>query len=339
MVLAAIAFSSCNKKTVEIGYSGNDISDKASIVRDKTTKKASLVIHTEGEWSLYAGNSVDQIDLNTPILIGKDKGTFEISVNDTARSYFQLVTNEGNAILAERHLPMAGGYNFRDLGGFKTKDGKFVKWGKVFRSDDLYKLTDTDLNYLASIPLISIVDFRAQSEIDLAPDKNPSSLKTNYALSITPGQLNSWEKIQSLTTAQMDSAMMNINIDFVTNPEIIEHYKTFFDLLQNQDEVPLMFHCSAGKDRTGMGAALFLSALGVDEETIMNDYLSSNNYLAEKYAPMIAEHPSLEPMFTVKKEFIQAGLNQIKKDHGSIEAYLTNVLKVNLEKMRSTYLY
>lgn len=335
-----LIFISCHKEIKkEIGFSGEDISENVSVIRDKDTKKTIFNINIDTSWALYAGSSVENIDLQYPVAEGTTKGNFPINVNDTARSYFQLITAKGNAILAEQHLPMTGGYNFRDLGGIRTTEGKYIKWGKVLRSDDLYKLTDADLNYLASIPLATIVDFRAQSEINDAPDRIPSSVRTDFLCSITPGQLNSFDLVKELTTEQMDSAMMDMNRLFVTDTIIINQYRAYFNLLQSEKDIPLMFHCSAGKDRTGMAAALFLYSLGVDEETILNDYLLSNTYLSDKYASLIAEYPRMEPLFVVKPEFLKAGIEQMKKDHGSIENYLTKVLNVDLKRMKELYLY
>lgn len=338
--LSLIVIASCNTNTMnKATYTGNDLSDKIYITRDKTTKQASLVINIPGKWELYSGSRVDNIDFSKSIAKGDSNGTYSLNVNDTARSYFQIVTEQGCAILAERHLPMTGGYNFRDLGGFKTTDGKYVKWGKVFRSDDLNKLTDADLKYLNSIPLISIIDFRSPSEIKLSPDKMPRSTRNNYAFSITPGNLSSIDDIKNMTTDQINNTMKSINQMLVTDSSCIAQYRLYFDLLQDEAETPLMFHCSAGKDRTGMGAALFLYSLGVDEKTILNDYLSSNKYLGDKYKPILTQHPNLKPLLEVDESFLKAGIEQIKKDHGSIENYLTNILNVDLNKMRQLYLY
>lgn len=333
---------SCKYSTMKIDktqYSGKDVSGEASIIRDKETKAAELHIETEGKWILYAGTSVEDINFSKPIAEGEGSGIFPLNVADSVRSYFQLVTPEGKAILAERHLPMAGGYNFRDLGGIKTLDGKYVKWGKILRSDDLNNLTDEDINYLSSIPLVSIVDFRSPDEIKRSPDRMPASVKKDYAYSITPGNLLAAKSLADLKQSQMDSAMMEMNILLVNDTSCVNRYKDFFRLLQDEKDVPLMFHCSAGKDRTGMGAALVLFALGVDENTIIDDYLSSNIYLGDKYAQYIAQNPNLKPLFEVKKEFIKAGIDEIKNNHGSVETYLTEVLGVDVQKFREKYLY
>lgn len=344
--LYAILFSSCSNTQIEkeARYDGQDISGIAEIQRDKTTKAASLKIKTNGKWKIYSGNRVRTINLSKPLLEGEGSGTFPLQVPDSTRSYFQLVTDEGRSILAERHLPMTGGYNFRDLGGMKTTDGRFVKWGRVFRSDDLSNLTDADLKYLSSIPIISVVDFRSEQEINKAPDRIPESAHKDYKLSITPGNLSAPSDsgaidLSMLKSMDMDSIMISINIQLVTDESSIRMYKRFFDLLEDKSKIPLLFHCTAGKDRTGMGAALFLLALGVDEETVMEDYLLSNQYIKAKFADMIAKYPAFAPMAGVDAKYLHAGIDQIKKDHGTVENYLKNVLDVNINVLQEMYLY
>ena len=335
-----ISIYSCNKeKTLQAGFEGEDILSQAEIRRDKQSKTASLILSTSGKWSLYSGTSVPSIDLSHPLLKGEGSGTYSLNVSDSIRSYFQLVTEKGQAILAEKLLPITGGFNFRDLGGTKTKDGRYVKWGKIIRSDELKDLTDADLNYLSSIPLISIVDFRTQQEINTFPDKVPASVSNQYQLSVQPGNLSGLSDFKTISVAQLDSAMMYMNTQLVTDSSSIGQYKKFFGILQEEKNSPLLFHCTAGKDRTGMGAALILFALGADEEVVMNDYLDSNPYMKEKYATEIKNYPIMEEILTVKREFLQAGIDQIKKEYGSVETYLKDVLLVDTDKMKELYLY
>lgn len=321
-------------------YSGKDLRNTVFIERDKQTKAIKLTVKEDSSWKLFSGNKPDSIDISKPLLIGEKAGIFNIeSTNNTNRQYFIFKNNEGTILLSERHLPMEGGYNFRDLGGFKTKEGKYTKWGKLFRSDDLNHLTENDLNYLASIPMNTIVDFRSGQEIEKAPDKNPESLKKNISLSIEPGNISTYEQLFSLSEKEMEQFMMNLNVSLVTDSTIINKYKEFFALLQSDNDIPLMFHCSAGKDRTGMATTLILYALGVDEKTIIDDYLASNYYLADKYAPMKKQYPNMAALFEVRANYIKAGLEQIKKDHISIDNYLINVLKVDIDRMKQMYLY
>lgn len=340
-ICCGLAAVSCSRQEKKAGYAGEDLTGKAEITRNPQTKAATLRILVPGEWEIYAGPDVERIDFSKPVAQGNAAGKYTLDVPDSIRSYFQLVTPAGKAILAERHLPMAGGYNFRDLGGYRTADGRYVKWGKILRSDDLHNLTADDLRYLGSLPLRTVVDFRSAEEIEAAPDKVPAGT-ADLAYSVSPGNLAGVvEELYSekTTAGSVDTLMMRMNEIMVTDSAAIDQYRKFFARLQDESGAPLMFHCSAGKDRTGMGAMLVLSALGVPEETIMRDYLLSNEYLREKYAAFSAEYPHLGALFGVKREFLQAGIDRIKADHGSVENYLREVLDVDIEKMREMYLY
>jgi Protein tyrosine/serine phosphatase len=246
--------------------------------------------------------------------------------------------SSGNKNENERILPLEGGFNFRDLGGYKTVSGKTVKWGKVFRSEEMSSLTPSDLDYLNNIPLRTVVDFRSEEEIYESPDKIPASVTDCYELTINPGRHSSMTDISMLTTENGEGFMKEIYCSFVTEKAIIDRYKFFFLLLQKESKMPLLFHCTAGKDRTGMGAALFLASLGVDEETIFEDYILSNKQLEDKYKSIIERIPQLIALLEVRPQYLQAGFDQIKKDHTSIENYILNILGVNIDLMKELYL-
>lgn len=333
---------SCKDVQTRVEYAGDDISGKIEILRDKKTKEATLKVDLNEEWALYKGNSVDSISFRQLVMRGNGGGAFPLDIAVDRRSYFLFVTKTSKAILSEKHLPMDGGYNFRDMGGLKNKDGRFVKWGKVFRSDELNHLTKADLTYLGNIPLTTVVDFRSASEIEKAPDKLPKGVSNHLLLSITPGALSGtgFEEMKAyLKAVGAVEVMKSINRSLSTDSAHIEQYRRFFEVLQTDSDIPILFHCTAGKDRTGMAAALFLYSLGVDESVIFADYLESNVYLKDKYAKFNAEHPDLAPMFCVQTEYLRAGLDEIAKNYGSIDAYLKNVLKVDVAKMRENYLY
>jgi protein-tyrosine phosphatase len=314
--------------------------EKIRIERDKTTKKASLHVAVDCAWKLFGGTSIETINLTIPIAEGQGSGVFPLNnIEDSVRYYFQLITLTDTILVSDTHLPMAGGFNFRDIGGIKTADGHFVQWGKLFRSDDLHTLTDEDLSYLSSIPITSIVDFRSDSEINKAPDKNPASVKQNYPFSITPGNLMEVLKIENFDVSYLDGFMIEMNELLVTDSTYIDQYKKFFSLIQNSQDIPLLYHCSAGKDRTGMATALVLFALGVDEKTIYENYLASNLFLADKYNKYIALKPNLKPLFEVKVEYLKAGIEKIRKDHQTIENYLVAILNVDIVKLKQMYLY
>lgn len=345
-IMCIILFSSCqhNKNPrQQVGFAGDDLSQSVKITRDKNTKATLIEFNTTGKWEVFTGLSSNDIDLSSPILEGAGSGKFPLKVSDTTRNYFQVVTAYGKAIMAERQLPMAGGYNFRDLGGMKTTNGKYVKWGKLFRADDLNKLTKEDLDYLSSIPLHSIVDFRDVEEAQQAPDKRPTSLKNYYPLPIAPGNLGqdimNLPDIKNMKASEGEAIMAKMYKIIVTDSICIEQYKKLFALLVDENNLPLLYHCAAGKDRTGLATAFILSALGVDKETIMEDYIASNKYLEDKYSRHKDTSPFLKSLFEIKKQYLESAWEQIENDHGSMEIFLQNVLGVNIEKMRDLYLY
>jgi protein-tyrosine phosphatase len=240
--------------------------------------------------------------------------------------------NAPKEYIENRILPLEGALNARDLGGYASADGSHVKWGMIFRTGDLNELTDTDLHYLGQIPIKTTIDFRDSSEIVSAPDKVPASLVNQFFLPIQPGNITDFNEITPEVAPQI---LVDINKMLVSDFQ--SEYKAFFQLLMNENYVPLLFHCSAGKDRTGFGAALFLASLGVDKETIIQDYLLSKKQVEEKYSGFVAKKPVLEPLMTVKREYIEAALDLIDKEYGGMENYLTRYLQVDTLKMRKIY--
>ncbi len=231
-----------------------------------------------------------------------------------------------------RELPLKGAYNVRDLGGYLTANGKTVKWKTIFRSGDLNNLTEQDLKYLEAIPLKITIDFRDAEEIKRAPDRKPASLEKQYFLPIETGNVIEFQKISPELAPTL---LVEANKFIVRNSQ--ETYKKFFEILMDEKATPLLFHCSAGKDRAGLGAALFLSSLGVDREIIIKDYLLTNDYLRDKYASIIDFMPMLAPLMQAKKEYIQAAFDTIDNEFGGMDNYLISNLDVDLEKMKFLY--
>lgn len=122
------------------------------------------------------------------------------------------------------------------------------------------------------------------------------------------------------------------------DPAIAGTYRAFFAHVQESAALPLLFHCAAGKDRTGFAAAMILFALGVDEETIFADYEASNAYLGDKYAPAIAANPEHGGLFTVKRAYLEESLRAIEQEYGHVETYLESALAVDIQLMRERFL-
>lgn len=230
-------------------------------------------------------------------------------------------------------LSLEGAFNLRDLGGYAAQDGRIVKRGMVFRADALNRLTDADLAALAPLGLKTIVDFRTEAEKKAAPHRVPAGVSRVLEVPVNPGNMSG---LRDITPEEAAQIMPRLNRKLVN--EHTKEYALFFSHLAEYGESPLLFNCSAGKDRTGLAAALFLSALGVDKETVFRDYLESARHITRKYADEIAARPWLAPLFTVKREYLEAAFEEIDARHGGMDNYLVKELGVDVELLRRRYL-
>jgi protein-tyrosine phosphatase len=240
---------------------------------------------------------------------------------------------------AKRCVKLQGTINMRDLGGYATTDGKTVKWGRVYRSADISKLTDADLDTFRQRKIDYIVDLRGTKESQVAPDK--TNANTDYILcpAGSDQNLNDWMiKLVSLQSGG-DSMMI---VYYSNTTYLADRYKPFFDkLLALPDDQALLFHCTAGKDRTGIGAALLLYALGVPYETIMKDYTASNEYRKESNETMVEQMVQYkhinkqvaEDVVSVKPEYLNATFAAIRKQYGSIDNFLQGPLGLDENKL------
>jgi protein-tyrosine phosphatase len=167
-----------------------------------------------------------------------------------------------------RLLPLVGAYNFRDLGGYPTLDGRSTRWGRLYRSDTLQELTEEDLAQLRGIGLVSVIDLRTPNEVERAGRGVLGSEPIRYVnLSVLPA---AGGEQQAAPATSVD--------------EVFERYLSYleigktalvesFGLMAEPDSYPLVFHCHAGKDRTGVLAALVLDCIGVVRDAIVDDYV------------------------------------------------------------------
>ena len=183
-----------------------------------------------------------------------------------------------------RVLPLQGVTNFRDLGGYATHDGRRVKHGMVFRSAALRSLTAADIDRLASLPLRTVADLRGTREITIQPSPAIPGCE-NLAMVIEPrigSSLRDLLKRQEATGEDVVAILAQAYASYVT--EHLPVYRRLFDLILDADRLPLVFHCTAGKDRTGVGAALLLTALGVPEEDVIADYRATDRFWDRDHA-------------------------------------------------------
>ncbi|MBY6063695.1 tyrosine-protein phosphatase [Pseudidiomarina sediminum] len=261
---------------------------------------------------------------------------------------------------SERLIPLEGGRNFRDLGGYTTTDGRTVKRGKIFRSGVLNGLTDEDYTIIDGLNIGTVVDFRTteerQTEVTQWRASPVEHISTDYAMDFAREEFARIFADPNVSAADIEHAMAEMYPTILDSQ--LENYKQMFARLLQKDE-GLLFHCTAGKDRTGISALLILTALGVDKETAIADYMASNDYLdfdamlpkkgeqqdgphAEMMA-LFARLPEdvLQPLMGVKRSMIVAAIDEMEREHGSIIGYIHNELDVSQQDiavLRSKYL-
>jgi len=254
------------------------------------------------------------------------------------RRYFAVQDSRGlDIVLSERHLPLENVHDTRDLGGLVTKDGSMVVFGRLLRSDDPSNATPRDIRYLKSVPIERVLDFRDPSE--RAPSEAEPFERVSIPIAIAP--LDDVAKLRSATPTFTRDAMLQTYREFPTRFQAA--FRTAFT--QAEENHSLLFHCTNGRDRTGFFAALLLSALGVDQRTIVRDYLDSNDYagparkqLFAALVPLGVSPQTLLPYLSADEAYLNAAFSVIDDRYGGMDNYLRNVLNVNIDALRKNYL-
>ena len=264
------------------------------------------------------------------------------------RRYFAVIPEHGDAIRgAVRLLPLEGGRNFRDLGGYVTGDGRRVRWGRVYRSGVMTNLTAADYEYLASLDIATICDYRTEQERHEEPTRWAAG-QVDYVTFPDPatpagsmflGALRNPDATPQLVADAMAAGYAQLARDHAGA------FGTMFDRLAS-GEIPLAFNCSAGKDRAGISAALLLTALGVPRATVVADYALSErlvDYVAEfrggatvqpaeesgAYA-FLAALPMelLTPLMRSDPRYIEYALAWMDEEYGSVMNFIREELGV-----------
>lgn len=286
-------------------------------------------------------------------------------------------------------LPLSGMPNTRDLGGLKTKDGHYIRHKKLIKSGMLFNATPEDISILTrEYQVKMLVDLRTRKERQMMPNPqikgvsdiwNPLFMEDIHGLGvfkpderdILENRLKSLFILNHRSDAQTESAMDQIRDmirtedlnperymkrlyqKFVNNQIIQKQVKQFFSLLANNRDGAILWHCSAGKDRSGMCAALLLYALGVSKEDIIADYMESAEssqdaveYLLGKLFPGSDEDSQkcrslARRFFDVKPCYIETFFDAIERDYVSVDNYLQKALELhvdNIVRLKTLYL-
>lgn len=320
--------------------------------------------------NIYIGDTADQGLDHKTLLCSTTKSSIDLDVANNKRCYFLLEIGDQCYMTAERVLPLDGAHNFRDIGGYINNENKYVKWGKLYRSDHLHNLSDQDVAYLKTAGIHSIVDYRNEKEWYKQPNRIwDNTIKTfNLIPDASSAELaakasNDHEKIQELIKlSQSTNSAITIDgsghimqkqyQDFVRNPQTIAVYRELINIILDTKNMPIVQHCRGGKDRTGFGIAIILTILDVKYELILNDYAMTGKLRHDRNLRRMNEYQKetnnkevlafLYSMMETRNSYLEAAFNEMKKCYGSINGYLEKALKLTVaekQELKSLYLY
>jgi protein-tyrosine phosphatase len=258
----------------------------------------------------------------------------------------------------QRILDLEGGRNFRDLGGYRTRDGRELQWGRVFRTGVLSYFTPADHERLNKLGVRVICDLRRAEEREHEPTRwpDPNTRHLSWEDGNGPPTIRSVAANRShpYTAVGMHAAM--IDLYRVLPPWMAPRLRGFFSHIA-QGEVPVLVHCAAGKDRTGIAIALLLAVLDVPHESIMEDYLLTNTcdileftlrQHKTQHDVSSGDHPLLtmpddirDVLFAAHTDYLQAAFDQMERDYGDVLTYLRREVGVDdamRAKMKATLL-
>jgi protein-tyrosine phosphatase len=236
-----------------------------------------------------------------------------------------------------RLLPLVGAYNFRDLGGYPTTDGRSTRWGRLYRSDTLQELTEQDLQLLREIGLVSVIDLRTAGEVERNGRGVLGSEAIRYVnLSVLPEP--GGEQQAAPATSIEEVSERYLSYLEVGRAALVESFR----LIADPDSYPLVFHCYAGKDRTGVLAALVLSCVGVERNAIVDDYVLTATRMDlilgrlrrdPRYADRMNDMPA--SVFVVEASSMERFLDGLEQRFGGARAWAlgAGIAEAQLEAM------
>jgi protein-tyrosine phosphatase len=276
------------------------------------------------------------------LLVDAEQSPIEVRLPaGSGQPFFRLVSNAGDSLTVSiRRLPLEGAPNFRDLGGYRTADGRRLRWGTIYRSGQLSELTEADYEYLSKLGIRLVCDFRVDRERERSP--------TNWGGAQPPEIIESSIDTVSYAGQAKDIQQHMRNVYNRMPFDGSEQYAALFRRMIDGD-LPLLMHCTSGKDRTGFFSALLLTILGVPHETVVEDFLLTNHYLVpddripqmakqmqeRRHLEVLPDTETVRAATGVLESNLEIGFAVIREKYGTIEDYARDALKLSADDVES----
>jgi protein-tyrosine phosphatase len=272
------------------------------------------------------GTSVDHLDHQFQVTVPAGKTSLGVMRRPGGRQFISVAPHGGGpaVVAAERRIPLESVTNFRDLGGYRTRSGRRVRWGQVFRSDALHGMSDGDLAVYSQLGLRAVYDLRREAEITERPDPVPSR---NLPILSRPADDETPVTRGATTGEDAERVLLGLYLGHIDHAAT--RFGELFCALAEDDGLPALFHCHGGKDRTALAAALLLEALGVERQAILDDYeLTARYWQRDDQVFERLMNAGLPPeaavgVLSAPRWVLVSALEYLDRDYNGIEPYLT----------------
>jgi protein-tyrosine phosphatase len=257
------------------------------------------------------------------------------------------VMDLGRTLAPGESLGVASVPNLRDAGGYMTSNGSVVRRGLAYRSSGLNPISPDDTEKIARLGLKTVFDLRTAEEVKTRPDELPTGVRRVWlnvladAEGAGPAMLEKLlrdpkEANAALGGGKVEAMFEQAYRDFISLPSAKKAYRELFVALGQRDQLPSLYHCSTGKDRTGWASAALLTLLGVPREKVMEDFMRSNDYILPAYERQIdafvaagGDRSIILSIFGVREEYLLASFDEMQKRYGTIENYFAQALGID----------
>jgi protein-tyrosine phosphatase len=285
---------------------------------------------------VFASENPEQFDLAHPVATGGAGGQSVVHLQNPAHWYFELVPDSGAPLtIAQRSLHLPHAVNFRDAGGYRTTDGHWVRMGLIYRSNALSGLTPVEVARLSGLGLKVVDDLRTAEERTRAPDPEVTGASHDVMDMLAGDSAVLHDMIAAKragnpqqAASQMLADIKEIYRDFVRLPSARISLRLFLIQLADRQNLPVAFHCTAGKDRTGWAQAVLLTILGVPRDKIMEDYLLTNASFADSAVAMGQrivpgiDAETARRLIAADPADLDAAFDEVRLRYGTFDNYL-----------------
>lgn len=305
----------------------------------------------DGNINIYSSQTDEYIENFVPIKTSKitDQVTVINQSSPDIREFYILKTTSAySGIITNRYIEMNSIKNFRDIGGYFTKQDRQIRWGMIFRSGDLSSATLYDQEKIRRLNIKTIIDFRTESTSKKYPILVHPNIK-KISIPITQMDSKTLDDMMLDKNLTQSDAVRKIQDSYIN---IVENSKAemseLFEILLDYDNYPILLSGSLGKDRIGLATFFILSAMGVPQNVIVNDYLLSQDYInVSKIVKDAQSKPeyfqeAVTAIFSVRPSYINYTIDYINQKYGSVDNYIEkelNLTSQNKNLLRKYLLY